>query len=148
MAREEVFAERLGFLGEVIQVSRGLILIASVGVEVVHQHILLTTIEFEDARALYGSDARISVEVLEILLPRTMDIARGSLLDTIDILVSMLILCVALVEEMIAPILVDDVVINGAILGGKELLRLALESCEVRIGIGIVADEGLAVATL
>ena len=77
-----------------------------------------------------------------------MDIARRSLLDTVDILAPVLILRVALVEEVVAAIFIDDVIINRAILGCKELARLALESGEVRIGIGIVADECLTIATL
>ena len=53
----------------------------------------------------------------------------------------MLVLGITLIEEVVATILIDDIVVDRAILGSKELARLTLETGEVLIGISIVADE-------
>ena len=132
-----------------IEVGAALELVASRAVEVVHQDVLLLVVELEYTTTLHGRmRVGIGIQVLEVLYPRTHQALRCGLLYAVLVLAAALILRVALIEEVIHPILVDDVVVDRAILGGKELTGFALKSREVLIGIGIVGDERAAVAAL
>ena len=74
-------------------------------------------------------------------------LASGFLNTVLDFL-AVLVLCITLVEHVICPILIDNVVVNASILGRKEHLWFTLKTGEVGICVCIISDKTLSVATL
>ncbi|OPZ98418.1 MAG: hypothetical protein BWY72_00844 [Bacteroidetes bacterium ADurb.Bin416] len=142
---EEVLAEGFGLLGKVGQIVRALELVASAAVEVVHQDVFVAVVEFEYAAALYMRfGAGVDVEVLEVFLVGSCQSFRRGLLDAVLYFLAVSVLRVALVEKVIHAVRIDDVVVDGAVLGGKQGLRRALKGGEVFVGIGVIGNERLA----
>ena len=144
---EEVLTERLWLLGEVYDVSRCLVFIASTAIEIIHQYpVSRSVVQGEDARPLHVCPcAGIGIEILKVLLPGAFQVLRCSLLYAVLHLFSVLVLRVALVEEVIGAILLDDVIVYRAILSREELSWLTLKGREVLVGIGVEGDEALSV---
>ena len=129
------------------EVAGRLVFIASGGVEVIHQDEPLGSLEH--ARSFdMSACAGVCIQVNEVFLPRTFQARRGCLLYAVLNLLAAVVLRVSFIEEVIEAVLVDDVVVDAAVLRLKEHLGFALETCEIAVGIGVVGDEGLAVAAL
>ena len=140
----EILVEGAGDRVETVEVVACLVLVAARGVEVVHQYVTLFAVELEYARPLDGCLARIGVQIDEILLPRAAQRRGGGLLYAVLHFAALVVLGVALVEEMPRAVLVDDVVVDGAVFGAEEHLRLGLEAAEVVDGVlGKVASQAL-----
>ena len=87
--------------------------------------------------------ACIGIKILEVFLPRTEQLLRRSPLNTVFHLLAVLVFRITFIIEVVATILVDDVVVYATILGREKLLGLTLEGREVRVGVSIVRDEAL-----
>ena len=90
----------------------------------------------------------VGIEVFEVLLPWAEQVLGRGLLDAVLDFLAVLVFGVAFVEEVVHAIFVDDVVVDAAVLGREQDLRLTLETCEILVGVCIVGDERLAVAAL
>ena len=141
VARMEILVEGAGDRVETVEVVACLVLVAARGVEVVHQYVTLFAVELEYARPLDGCLARIGVQIDEILLPRAAQRRGGGLLYAVLHFAALVVLGVALVEEMPRAVLADDVVVDGAVFGAEEHLRLGLEAAEVVVGVGVVCHK-------
>ena len=147
MTGKEVLAERLRLLGKRLQVLRPLELVAARAIEVVHENVFLSTFKYATTFHMRPRTS-IGIDILEVFLIWSCQLLRRCLLDAIFEFLAVSILRVAFIEKVVHTVLVDDVVVYRAILRLKQHLRLALESREVLVGIGIVGDERLAVVTL
>ena len=120
MTGKEVLAEGLWFFCKRLQVLRPLEFIATRTVEVVHQNPILAVVQLEYSAALHMRPrASVCIQILKILLIRSRQFFRRCLLDAVLYFLTVLVLCVALVEEVIHAVLVDDVVVYRTVLGGE-----------------------------
>ena len=69
-------------------------------------------------------------------------------LNTVLYLLAIIVLGITLIEHVICPILIYNVVVNASILGRKEHLWFTLKTGEVGICVCIISDKALSVATL
>ena len=145
VAGGEILAERLRLLRERLQVARGLVLVAARAIEVVHQHIAAAVVEGEHARSL---NARllvgVGVDKLEVFLPGSGEFLGRSHLYAVLYLLALGVLDVALVEQVVHAVALNDVVVDASVFGREQHLRLALEAREVVVGVGVIGDEALA----
>ena len=146
---EEVLAERLRFAGECLQILRCLVFVATGAVEVVHKDVFVPSVQLKHSATLHTRPrASIGINILEILLIRSRQFFRRCLLDAVLYFLAVLVLRVALIEQVEDPVFLDDVGVYAAVFGGEQHLRLALESSKVLVGVGVVGDECLAVVAL